>query len=1554
MLTRLFSAIALVAAAAAAQDGGILEIQRLNRQILTRPDSGLLHTRARLLQSEILRHPKQATRLLFSPPDIERLRSAAAASNDLETFDSATTDTILIADSEDRSTATQIYVLTTPRGRITAYQDAAEAPVARCGDQVQVSGFRLGDVMAVTDAAVRHAGEPQPNCTPMGEHRTAVLILKVPGLPDPPVTMDDARTQFFSSDVASNATFYNENSYGQASVTGEVFGPFTLDRGYTCSETSAILTNAVRLAAPTVDFSQFSHIHMLLPSLPGGCGWAGLGSVGCTSVAVPNQPNVRLGVVWQLVSRSYLLRESTHEMGHNFGLGHSRSVEFPGEALGADRTRAIYTEYGDEFSTMGSTDAYHFAMSHKAQLKWIAEGDAFTTVTAAGEFDLLPAESQSPGLKALRVRRALNQPNEFVWVEYRQPLGLFDGKMQPTGWGGAMIHYESSETGLYAEALDLSPRPPGSPAVSFNDVVLAPGRTWQDPYSPLTLEVVSADAGDLKVRVSFAPPCAAVTWPNASQLGAASSVFMPAVAAPPDCAYSSSGNDSWLVPRGDGGFDVTANSVAFQRSGSVTVARQTRFLRQIPSKSAPSIDFISPSQGSLPTLDIIPVIVGVQTPNGTDMLSGVRILIGSSTNPANACYMQFDVVNRRLNLYNDAGTAVAGTLGVGAAGSVKNTQCTIAGATLSLLSHTYAQILFTISAAVLYTGNKNVYAAADHVLDTSAAPLVSQGTLAVGAQGCAPWFSPPRIDAPGGGGTYSILQGASCVWSLDGQTDWATPAATSGTASQRFNVTVKANTSANERTVTLQSNGTVFVVHQATAGMPVRPDVSFSNSEVRLSRPAGSGTVYFSSNLPAAAMAPSSTVSWLRAAPVTIDPVLGPTLQYSFDGNVDPSARSGEIIIGGVSLGFTQDGGGSGGSYLISTIGGTGDIGDSGAAHGAFLGSPAALAFDAAGNLFIAENDFYRVRKVSPDGGITTVAGGAFGSSNDGTAPALLYGPRGLAADSKGNLYISDAFRIRKISPDGILSTVTSSLSSAAGLAVDAHDVLYVADAGALRVRKVNADGTVTTIAGTGTRAYTGDGGAATAATLNNPTALAFDASGNLYIADAGNFAIRKVSGTTIQTIAGTGTNGVTPDGSAAKGARISTPAGVGVDAAGNVYIAENGRVRMIDASGNLSTVAGGGAALTREGMAATQVSLATPQGLAIAASGQVVFSDTSAAVVRQVAAGGALVNVAGSELWGPVGDGSAAVSARMDLPRSAVAGPDGSVYVADYRFHRIRRITPDGQIDTIAGDGTAGFSGDNGSAKSARLAFPYALAMDPAGNLFVSDYSNFRIRKITPDGRISTYAGNGRAAFADGPALSASFNGVQGMAFDGQGNLFLADTFNHRIRVVKTDGTVATVVGNGRATFAGDGGAATDASLFNPAAVAVTPAGEIIIADESNHRIRRVAADGTISTIAGNGLSSGDSYLAANAGLGFILGVAVTSAGDILISDFSSNRIQKVGADGSFSTVAGGSAIGFGGDGGAAWNGLLNSPYGVSLDANGNLIVADTFNNRIRLLQPQ
>ena len=291
-------------------------------------------------------------------------------------------------------------------------------------------------------------------------------------------------------------------------------------------------------------------------------------------------------------------------------------------------------------------------------------------------------------------------------------------------------------------------------------------------------------------------------------------------------------------------------------------------------------------------------------------------------------------------------------------------------------------------------------------------------------------------------------------------------------------------------------------------------------------------------------------------------------------------------------------------------------------------------------------------------------------------------------------------------------------------------------------------------------------------------------------------------------------------------------------------------------------------------------------------------------------------------------------------------------MFIADGDNHRIRKVGANGMITTVAGTGTRGYSGDNGAATNAALCFPQGVAADGSGNLFIADSLNNRIRKVSTNGIITTVAGGGPNFPGDGGAANnASLHGPTGVAVDTSGCLFIADFYNNRIRKVDTNGLISTVAGNGSATYSGDGGAATNASVYWPAGVAVDASGNLFIADEINNRIRKVSVSGIITTAAGNGTNgySGDSSAATNAALSYPQGVAVDAFGNLFIGDTFNNRIRQVGTNGIISTMAGTGTRGYSGDNGAAASANLDLPSGVTVDAFGNLFFADTVNNRIR-----
>ncbi len=321
-----------------------------------------------------------------------------------------------------------------------------------------------------------------------------------------------------------------------------------------------------------------------------------------------------------------------------------------------------------------------------------------------------------------------------------------------------------------------------------------------------------------------------------------------------------------------------------------------------------------------------------------------------------------------------------------------------------------------------------------------------------------------------------------------------------------------------------------------------------------------------------------------------------------------------------------------------------------------------------------------------------------------------------------------------------------------------------------------------------------GDDGPATSAQLNGPAGAVLDGAGNLYIADSGNHRVRRVDALTgiITTVAGTGTNGyrASDDGAAAAAAQINNPLGVTLDGAGNLYIVDrnNNRVRRVDTAGVITTVAGGGSSL---------------------------------------------------------GDGGAATAAQLNGPFGAAADGSGNLYIADTNNNRVRKVDAStGNISTVAGTGAAGYSGDGGAATSAQIQYPYGAAVDGAGNLYIADTVNNRIRKVDTAGVITTIAGTGTASYGGdgGMATAAHMDNPDSVALDGLGNLYIADTNNNRVRKIDTAGVITTVAGTaGPGGYSGDGAAATAAELNTPRGMALDGLGNLYIADANNHRVRKV-----------------------------------------------------------------------------------------------------------------
>ena len=328
----------------------------------------------------------------------------------------------------------------------------------------------------------------------------------------------------------------------------------------------------------------------------------------------------------------------------------------------------------------------------------------------------------------------------------------------------------------------------------------------------------------------------------------------------------------------------------------------------------------------------------------------------------------------------------------------------------------------------------------------------------------------------------------------------------------------------------------------------------------------------------------------------------------------------------------------------------------------------------------------------------------------------------------------------------------------------------------------------------------------------------------------------------------------------------------------------------------------------------------------------------------------------AGTGSAGFSGDGAAAKSAALNTPVYVASDAAGNVYIADQNNNRIRKVNPQGVITTFAGNGAAGFSGDGGPATGASFRSPSGVFADGSGNVFIADVGNQRIRKVDTAGNIATVAGNGTSGFSGdgGPATAASFFNPVRVIVDASANLYIADQSNHRVRKVDSSGMVSTIAGSGSSGFSGDGSAATSAALNNPTALALDASGNLYISDQFNHRIRRVGTSGNITTVAGNGAAAfaGDGSAASAASLNFPGGLVVDTAGTIFFADDINFRVRQISAGGIISTVAGNGTQAFSGDGGLATAASLNGQFGIALDPSGNLLIADSANQRIRLVE--
>jgi uncharacterized protein (TIGR03437 family) len=539
--------------------------------------------------------------------------------------------------------------------------------------------------------------------------------------------------------------------------------------------------------------------------------------------------------------------------------------------------------------------------------------------------------------------------------------------------------------------------------------------------------------------------------------------------------------------------------------------------------------------------------------------------------------------------------------------------------------------------------------------------------------------------------------------------------------------------------------------------------------------------------------------------------------------------------------------------WAVTTVAGSDWVGDRGPATQALLFQAEGVATDSAGNLYIAEAQGHRVRQVSPAGVIRTIAGtGQPGFSGDGgpADSAQLNAPYGLAFDNRGNLYIADLgnARVRRVAPDGSIASVASTpLVSPRNLAVDSGGNLYISDFDGQQIYKLGPDGALASFVGG----------------LRYPTALAVDRSGALYIADSENRVVRKFDRGVLTPIAA-----------------AATPTGLAFDATGTLYIADS-------SSGQILKVPPAGGLFSTLPVSARDLAFGPDGSLYVSAG-----SPLQSLVERVLPGPARIVAGGGSTAYGDQGD---ARDARLNHPTGVAVDALGNIYIADRDNHRIRRVAPDGIITTIAGTGAPGSTGDNGPATLARLNGPSSVSLDAAGDLYIADTGNHRVREFAPGGIMQ--------------AVASTVSPVDA-AVDAAGNVYIADAGTQWIYQALVTGVVAPFLGG----------------LRSPGGITVDRDGNLYYTDTAAGRVWKRGASGIVTEQgAGQWVNP--------------RGLAVSEAGDVFVADSGLGRILRVDSSGSVTPLA--------------VDGTIGTPWDVAVGPGGMLYVADPVGNRVRALTP-
>jgi M6 family metalloprotease-like protein len=709
------------------------------------------------------------------------------------------------------------------------------APKLISGQTVTVRGNRKGGQIAVASVSeVYPVGNPV--CQSIGELKTAVLLFDFPSgslLSSTGLTRADLQEIFFSKTKNSVSKWYPEASYGKSWLSGDVFGPFKMSRDYNKNTYVSSLSEFLAAADATVDFSKYNRIVVVWPV--DGTGWAGHAQLGCSGTMVsPTKGKLAGSIVWLFpnsrVDWDAMVEVAAHEVGHTLGLGHADWMDLAPVPLGPPGAQGTIQEYGDVYSLMGGhapvgTVMGHFAAPHMYKLGWFGEGQ-MQEVESNGAFRLQPLESTASGLKAIRVRRAPDS-NRWLWLEYRQPIG-FDQAISgygPQTFNGALVHYEDPDPvylgTAYTDLTMLLDMTAAATPHEFSDAALPSGRSWSDPYGPLSIRVGAATADGLDVTVSYATPCATLSHTaHTHSLQAETGNIL--VYAPYGCAWTAVSAADWItITSGAGGsgagtvaYSVAANTSSTWRTGIITVGWRTFTVTQkgTDANGLPSAVSVTPDHGmgTNPTFTFT-----FSDPEGyTDLIEVNMDFLQAYNLPDSGIRMQLHPPEVGMFLDDGKTSTVAH---VGAAGGVQNSYLGVDSSKVTLVG---SDDDLTVQLPVYFSPRAaGIWAVLGQAMDrVGPADAPDLGYWIVPPSACTYSLSSTTVDLPAAGNAASVTvtTDPGCVYLSTTNVSWilvTSPTVVTGSGTVTFYFA--GNTSSSSRTGSISTGWQLVTIRQA-------------------------------------------------------------------------------------------------------------------------------------------------------------------------------------------------------------------------------------------------------------------------------------------------------------------------------------------------------------------------------------------------------------------------------------------------------------------------------------------------------------------------------------------------------------------------------------------------------------------------------------------------------------------------------------------------------------------------------------------------------------------